>query len=265
MLLLALLLCMLPVGQAMAWETPCIDAPYDYSYEDERRAICINRFTGEDLVYYIADVQISSADVWHTALSGKQMKPISELVEGEDVVLAINADDYRTHSNGIIIRNGELLRQKETSRHLLIVDANGDLRVMTDRKSISASSLAEELLAERVWQTYEFGPALISEGLVLEFPKSFRLISTSDRQKEPRTAIGQIGPLHYCIIVVDGRREGHSEGMTLQGLQELFLACGAETAFNLDGGGSTELWFMGEVINRPSGARERSVSDAICF
>lgn len=252
-------------GRAMAWEMPCIAAPYDYSYEDERRAICINRFIEENLVYYIADVQVSSVDVWRTALSGKQMKPISEMLEGEDVVLAINADDYRTHSNGIIIRNGELLRKKGTSRHLLIVDANGDLRVMTNRKGASASSLAEELLAERVWQTYEFGPALISEGLVLDFSEDFHLISTNARQKEPRTAIGQIGPLHYCIIVVDGRREGHSEGMSLQDLQELFLTCGVETAFNLDGGGSTEMWFMGEVINRPSGARERRVSDAICF
>ena len=35
--------------------------------------------------------------------------------------------------------------------------------------------------------------------------------------------------------------------------------------FNLDGGGSTTLYFRGEVINMPSGGKERSVSDIIMF
>lgn len=48
-------------------------------------------------------------------------------------------------------------------------------------------------------------------------------------------------------------------------LQQLFLDEGAEFAFNLDGGGSTTLYFRGEVINMPSGGKERSVSDIIMF
>lgn len=48
-------------------------------------------------------------------------------------------------------------------------------------------------------------------------------------------------------------------------LQQLFLDEGAEFAFNLDGGGSTTLYFRGEVINMPSGGKERSVSDVIMF
>ena len=49
------------------------------------------------------------------------------------------------------------------------------------------------------------------------------------------------------------------------GLPKLFLDEGAEFAFNLDGGGSTTLYFRGEVINMPSGGKERSVSDIIMF
>ena len=92
------------------------------------------------------------------------------------------------------------------------------------------------------------------------------LVRASGRDRlEPRTAIGQIGPLHYIIIVVDGRQEGYSEGISLQNLQQLFVAYGAGTAMNLDGGGSTELWFQGQILNRPSGGKERRVSDIICF
>ena len=48
-------------------------------------------------------------------------------------------------------------------------------------------------------------------------------------------------------------------------LQQLFLDEGAQFAFNLDGGGSTTLYFLGEVINMPSSGKQRSVSDVIMF
>ena len=53
--------------------------------------------------------------------------------------------------------------------------------------------------------------------------------------------------------------------MTLPELQALFLELGAHTAMNLDGGGSAEMWFQGEVISQPSGGRERGVSDILFF
>ncbi len=91
------------------------------------------------------------------------------------------------------------------------------------------------------------------------------MISTKPGRLEPRTAIGQVGPLHYLLVVVDGRQDGYSAGMTLPELQQLFIRYGAQTAMNLDGGGSAEMWFQGEILNKPAGGKERSVSDIICF
>lgn len=258
------LIFLLPFASALAWEKPCIQAPYDYSYEDDRRSIRINRISENGLTYFAADVQLSDIGGWSSVFSAEK-QPLTKLVDGRDAVLAINGDDYGTHSYGVIIRNGELLRAKDTTRHMLIVDSDGALRMVTDRKSPSPKTLAEGLLAENVWQAYEFGPALVRDGQALDFPRAFDVISTRPSRKEPRTAIGQIAPLHYCIIVADGRQPGYSEGISLQELQQLFLGYGAQTAFNLDGGGSTELWFMGEVLNQPCGGHERSISDAICF
>ncbi len=67
------------------------------------------------------------------------------------------------------------------------------------------------------------------------------------------------------IIVVDGRRDGYSTGASIPQVQQLFIDEGVDFAFNLDGGGSTTLYFLGEVINMPSGGKERSVSDVIMF
>ena len=40
--------------------------------------------------------------------------------------------------------------------------------------------------------------------------------------------------------------------MPLQALQQMFVRYGAQTAINLDGGGSTEMWFQGQAISSPT-------------
>ena len=49
-------------------------------------------------------------------------------------------------------------------------------------------------------------------------------------------------------------------------LAEVMQGLGCETAYNLDGGGSSTMWFMGEIINVPTsgwGVGERRVSDIV--
>lgn len=249
---------------ALAFETPCIAQPYQWQYEDETRSIAIDRVSDGTVTYYAADVQLSAVSLFQTAVSDN-LSPVSALASQAGAVLAINGDDCGTHSFGIIIRNGSLLRAKQTTRNLLILDAEGNMSVKVDRKDENAKSLGNELLASGAWQTFEFGPELVRDEQAVTFSPTFDVISTREGRLEPRTAIGQIGPLHYLLLVVDGRQEGYSSGISLQDLQQLFLQYGAQTAMNLDGGGSAEMWFQGQVLNRPSGGEERSVSDIIFF
>jgi hypothetical protein len=71
--------------------------------------------------------------------------------------------------------------------------------------------------------------------------------------RDPRTAVG-LDAEHdvLWIVVVDGRREGGSEGMTLPELVALFRSLGVGDAINLDGGGSSVMVVRGGVVNRPS-------------
>jgi exopolysaccharide biosynthesis protein len=63
---------------------------------------------------------------------------------------------------------------------------------------------------------------------------------------------------------VDGRRPGWSAGMTLTEAARLMRSLGARDAVNLDGGGSTTMSVLGEVVSRPSDrSGERPVSDAL--
>lgn len=81
----------------------------------------------------------------------------------------------------------------------------------------------------------------------------------------PRTALGMDHGSKLILIVVDGRQPLYSEGATLYELAELLILYGAETAINLDGGGSSTLVINGNVINSPIDlnipGRERAVGN----
>ena len=82
----------------------------------------------------------------------------------------------------------------------------------------------------------------------------------------PRTAIGIIDANHYVMVVSDGRSD-ESEGLSLYQLAQVMQDLGVQTAYNLDGGGSSTMVFNGTVINKPTTngdkVSERSVSDIV--
>ena len=72
-------------------------------------------------------------------------------------------------------------------------------------------------------------------------------------------------PLHYVFMVSDGRTS-ESEGLSLYEMAEVLKELGVKMAYNLDGGGSSSLYFNGEIINKPMNKGklgERKVSDIV--
>ncbi len=86
--------------------------------------------------------------------------------------------------------------------------------------------------------------------------------SSSMLERHPRTAIGWNAD-SYFLVVVDGRQRDVSEGMTLEELSKYLVKLGCEEAFNLDGGGSSTLWFEGEVRNSPCDGYERTIANSL--
>lgn len=116
---------------------------------------------------------------------------------------------------------------------------------------------AEEIWAEGVWQAWCFGPGLLDEdGSILSDFVSTTYLS----ERHPRVALGYIAPGHYIMMVVDGRAEGYSRGVSLSELAALMSLENCVTAFNLDGGGSASMVFDGKYINR---SESRDISDII--
>lgn len=82
--------------------------------------------------------------------------------------------------------------------------------------------------------------------------------------RHPRTVVGY-DATQAMVAVIDGRRPGHSIGMTIRELQALAAEFGCSDALNLDGGGSSTCWVRGSVVNRPSDGRERSVANSLAL
>lgn len=237
-----------------------------YSYIDEQINISIETVEEDGLVFYVADVQLSDASYLKTAFAndifGKNItQTTSEMAEANNAIFAINGDYYGFRDTGLVIRNGILYRDvssNTTNDQSLTIDSGGNLGFVDNDESIGT-----ELIESGILQSFTFGPALVVDGQVSATNED--IVSHHVQQSNPRTAIGQISPLHYLFIVVDGRTD-ESEGMTLQELAQAFVDRGATVAYNLDGGGSAAMWLNGNIINNPTSGRkdgERKISDII--
>lgn len=78
----------------------------------------------------------------------------------------------------------------------------------------------------------------------------------------PRTGVGLTPNGRLMFVVVDGRRPG-ARGMYLYELARWFVNNGAERAITLDGGGASEMWIRGRVVNMPSDGHERPLVNAL--
>ena len=238
----------------------------DSSYKDDNISVNLSETTVNSTQVYIADVTVSSSDYLKTAFAQNAFgtnvtAKTSETAADNNAILAVNGDYYGANSTGYVIRNGVVYR--DTVRE---DSSNGDLAIYKDGsfKIIYENQIsADQLVKDGVVNLLAFGPALVENGEIA--------VGTNEEvgqamASNPRTAIGIIDENHYIIVVSDGRTS-ESKGLSLYQMAEIMKSYGVKTAYNLDGGGSSTLYFNGQVINKPTtgGNRisERAVSDIV--
>ena len=232
------------------------------TYEDENIKISYTQYESNGTTIHVADVQLSSVEYLKTAFAqdtyGKNVtESTSDMASANNALLAVNGDYYGVQEKGYVIRNGVVYRDKAGTEDVLCIYADGSMKII-DPSTVTA----QELVDQGVWQAFSFGPGLVENGGI-----AVSLDSEVGRAKasNPRTAIGMIDELHYVFVVSDGRTD-ESEGLSLYELASFMEQLGVQTAYNLDGGGSSTMVFQGEIVNNPTGGfgdREREVSDIV--
>jgi Exopolysaccharide biosynthesis protein related to N-acetylglucosamine-1-phosphodiester alpha-N-acetylglucosaminidase len=235
------------------------------SYEDENIKINIETVQKYDSTIYVADIQVSDVSYLKTAFAnntyGRNIKATtSETAAAQNAVFAINGDYYGFRDGGYVLRNGTTYRDTARSAgddDALVIDKDGNFSIVSESQT-SMAALSDN------WQILSFGPGLVENGqITVDSSSEVSQSMTSN----PRTAIGQISELHYVVIVSDGRTS-ESAGLSLLELAQEFKDRGCTTAYNLDGGGSSTMYFNGEIVNNPTDGKssgEREVSDIVYF
>lgn len=232
------------------------------SYVDDNIKITIKEYRENDTTIYVADVEVSDPSYLQTAFAndtyGKNVvDETSSIASGVDAILAINGDYYGVQRQGFVLKNGKIYRSTSNSNEDLVIYKNGDWEFIDEENTD-----LEKLLDNRAYNVLSFGPGLIDNSSII--------VSVNDEvdkamKNNPRTAIGKISDNHYVFVVSDGRTN-ESTGLSLYELATFMKSLGCEMAYNLDGGGSSTMYFNGKVINNPTSGRsikERSVSDIV--
>ena len=238
----------------------------DSSYKDDNISINLSETTVNNTQVYVADITVTSSDYLKTAFAQNAFgtnvtAKTSETAADNNAILAVNGDYYGANFTGYVIRNGVVYRDtvRENSN-------NGDLAIYKDGsfKIIYEDQIsADQLVKDGVVNLLAFGPTLVENSEIA--------VGTNEEvgqamASNPRTAIGIIDENHYIIVVSDGRTS-ESKGLSLYQMAEVMKSYGVKTAYNLDGGGSSTLYFNGQVINKPTTGgnkiSERSVSDIV--
>ena len=234
------------------------------AYADDNIQITLTDYREHNTDIHVADVTVSSAAYLKTAFAqnsyGKNVtEKTSEMAEGVNAILAINGDYYGAQESGYVIRNGVLYRSTPKSGNEdLVIYADGSFEIIEE-----ADITAEELLEKGAQNVLAFGPALVKNAdvCVTEGEEVGKAMASN-----PRTAIGIIDENHYVFVVADGRT-ADNEGLSLYELAEFMQSLGVQTAYNLDGGGSSTMYFNGAVVNQPTtngrSIEERKVSDIV--
>ena len=238
----------------------------DTSYSDGNISVNLTEKTVNETRVYVADITLSSSDYLKTALAqnsyGTNVTAKTSVTAAENnAILAVNGDYYGANSSGYVIRNGVVYRdsvREDASNGDLAIYKDGSFKIIYEDQ-VSANQLVED----GVVNLLAFGPSLVEDGKIS--------VDTSTEvgqamSSNPRTAIGIIDENHYIIVVSDGRTS-ESKGLSLYQMAEVMKSYGVKTAYNLDGGGSSTLYFNGQVINKPttggSKISERAVSDIV--
>lgn len=115
----------------------------------------------------------------------------------------------------------------------------------------------KELMKLNPYMGVSFIPVLLQDGAKVNIPAKWMTT------KQPRTMIGKYANDDLIFIVIDGRQNDWSVGITLEKLQDKLLDLGVKSAYNLDGGGSSAFYYNGKLLNKPSDGKERPVVNNI--
>lgn len=232
---------------------------YPMYYEDLETRIDITKERYKDTDCFVAHIITKNPLVLKCAFAEGQFNHhqiMSEVMKDNNAILMINGD-FGDGANGgplPIVKEGEIITEINPpiiNKRTLGLNTEGHFYEVTGnlRREIEENHL------RHTW-TFNNGFTIINGERIIKY----------DGAKHPRTFIGEVlrddDKLEYYLVVADGRRID-SKGFCHDDESEFLFEKGCYIAYNLDGGGSSEMMFDGKILNIPSDGHERLDHDFI--
>lgn len=173
---------------------------------------------------------------------------LNKMAESYKAVAAINASGFSRKGTeliplGSVILDGKVVLDAGKSN-----SSSGIVGFNKDGVMILSSKGAKNAVEiDGIVTGMEFRPFLIINGQKTKFS------GNGGWGIAPRTAIGQRKDGIVLFVVIDGRRAGHSIGISIKELADVMYKYGAYNASNLDGGGSSAMVLNGDIISVAGG------------
>ena len=217
-------------------------------------------------VYTFSEVKIAHPSQFRRFLSGGEfgsdkLYVTTEMAQSVNAVVASSGDFYGYRQAGTLVYDGVVRRVNNGLVDTCYVDKNGDL-LFTSRYDQMDKEQSQQFVDEKdILFSLAFGPVLIENGNVIT-PESYAVGEINDHY--PRSALCQLGRLHYLLAVVNGE-EDQPEVPTIHRFARNLQQSGIQKAYALDGGQTAVIAMDGKLINAVLYGQQRKISDIIYF
>ena len=217
-------------------------------------------------VYTFSEVKIAHPSQFRRFLAGgefgsEKLYVTTEMAQSVNAVVASSGDFYGYRRAGTLVYDGTVRRVDNGLVDTCYIDKNGDLLFTTRYDQMDKEQSQQFVDQHEILFSLAFGPVLIRDGEVIT-PDSYAVGEINDCY--PRSALCQLGKLHYLLAVVNG--EGaQPEVPTIHRFARNLRQSGITKAYALDGGQTAVIAMDGELINAVLYGHQRKISDIIYF
>ncbi len=236
-----------------------------YKHSGKNSSIMIFKLEKEDFRGYMAKIKLKTNKALRITISPEDMpkgETPSQAAERLGGVFAVNGGGFASSTKDGVTRlvplGNAMVEGKLVGDFIPSWNDIAFAGFSKNNKLVGGVYAKEEqLLATGAWQGVSFVPELIRDWDPKTIPSKWK------SARQPRTVLGQYPNGDIFFIVVDGRQSNWSQGITLEEMQVLLMRLGVMEAFNLDGGGSTAMYYNGSILNKPSDGSQRKMATNI--
>lgn len=200
------------------------------------------------------DMEVVSCQIATAVMVGANKAPLATIaVENYGVIGAINGGYFAgAKPIGVLRRQGYTDNAKFWPQRSAFGWNDKGETIFIDGKEVA--SISSDRRFDKYTEMLQAGPLLLKKGEYSDNKENIR--ENVLNMRHPRTIVGTDGK-RVMWAVIDGRDNMHSVGATIEETKKVCKWLGMNTALNLDGGGSSSVWWRGNTFTLPSNSKDK--------